>query len=138
MQNYVSATEGFLFLLGLGGAQWDDTLYRVMPGDNDVDFFSLEVKTFELKEVVHQHTLASHHHCRNQVYELQSGMNSLHCLGSLIRACIWYRRAKTEDTQAGAMQQLLWLDSVLGAFLIEYQNLATMYFAMFVLSVLML
>ncbi|XP_047078771.1 uncharacterized protein LOC124689259 [Lolium rigidum] len=48
----VGATEGFLFLRCVGRAQWDDTLHRFVLGfDKDVEFFSLDVKTFELKQV---------------------------------------------------------------------------------------
>jgi hypothetical protein len=47
----VGATEGFLFLQGVREAQWDDNLHGVLPEDNGVDLFSLEVKTFELKKV---------------------------------------------------------------------------------------
>ncbi|KAF7065412.1 hypothetical protein CFC21_071516 [Triticum aestivum] len=47
----VGATEGFLFLRGVREARWDDNRHGVFPVDNDVDFFSLDVKTSELKKV---------------------------------------------------------------------------------------
>jgi hypothetical protein len=48
----VGATEGFLFLRCVGRAQWDDTLHKFVLGfGKDVEFFSLDVKTFELKQV---------------------------------------------------------------------------------------
>ncbi|CAM0909554.1 unnamed protein product [Alopecurus aequalis] len=46
-----ATTEGFLFLPCVREAQWDDDALGLLPQDNHVDFFSLEVKTFELKQV---------------------------------------------------------------------------------------
>ncbi|CAM0947096.1 unnamed protein product [Alopecurus aequalis] len=60
----VSATEGFLFLRGVREAQWDDNLHGVLPEDNDVDFFSLEIETFELKKVCR----ATYHVFPNRVH----------------------------------------------------------------------
>ena len=44
----VGAAEGFLFLRGVREARWGDN--GVFPVD-DIDFFSLDVKTSELKKV---------------------------------------------------------------------------------------
>jgi hypothetical protein len=60
----VGATEGFLFLRGVREVQWDDNLHGVLPEDNDVDFLSLEVKTFELKKVCR----ATYHMFPNRVH----------------------------------------------------------------------
>uniref|UniRef100_A0ACD5TCE9 Uncharacterized protein n=2 Tax=Avena sativa TaxID=4498 RepID=A0ACD5TCE9_AVESA len=61
----LGATEGFLFLRGVGAAHWDDKLCRVLGWDKDVDFFSLDVKTFELKKV-----------CRAAYYEFPVRVHS--------------------------------------------------------------
>lgn len=45
------AAEGFLFLRGVREDQWDDISHGVIFEDKDVDFFSLEVKTSELKKM---------------------------------------------------------------------------------------
>uniref|UniRef100_A0ACD5ZAQ8 Uncharacterized protein n=1 Tax=Avena sativa TaxID=4498 RepID=A0ACD5ZAQ8_AVESA len=61
----VGAAEGFLFLRGVREAQRDDYLHGVLPEDNDVDFFSLELKTSELKKV-----------CRATYYQFPNRVHS--------------------------------------------------------------
>ncbi|CAM0947103.1 unnamed protein product [Alopecurus aequalis] len=47
----ICATEGFLFLRCVREARWDDNALGLLPEDNLINLFSLEVKTFELKQV---------------------------------------------------------------------------------------